>query len=256
MHGRWTNTGDKQTAQAEQAREAKLAFQGRMAPIIEEQIDAQTEALGKQKAFLDDQLDIQKQIASERVRGAHEELQKAQQTLKTIQEQLKAVREQYMSAKERFGLADPMQQQRLIAINRKAQRFGVQALNREELTDIGGMGLDSTSGIMRQGAFGLADRAGFDREFAGAERNKAQALAGAERQLQGQIRAGVDVGGNVRVTLDSNVDAVARSPSDRVAALVAPQLRRVAEEAARLTSEKRANERDFRTGRQKAGAGG
>lgn len=176
-------------------------------------LDAQQEAAEYAAKLAQQRLDTEREIIGERRTMLKEEIRGEQEKLKATQTKIKAEKDALLSAQERFGQMNERDQQRVLAIGRKAKE-NPDALTRQERAELRNVGLDSTREIASRGDVAAAERAGFSTVFGGEERSRIDALQKQERQLEISVKDKREL----VVQIDREEDELARRAAEAIAA--------------------------------------
>lgn len=174
------------------ARQAELAGQlSNTAGMSEERIQAmlseQADLAQQQVQLANERLSVEQEIYRIKRDEATESLSAMESELQMVQRIQQVERERLMTAKERFGAMTEAEQQRILAVRRRAEEVGAANLSVEELQLLQGVGLTSTSRIASEGLTARAEAGRFGELVMPEDTAASEAAAARERELNVSI---------------------------------------------------------------------
>lgn len=167
---------------------AELAAPGGMDENRRQALMAEEADLAQQQVQLaNERLQVEQEIYRTKRDEATESLSAMESELQMVQRIQQVERERLMTAKERFGAMSEAEQQRVLAVRRRAEEVGAANLSVEELQLLQGVGLTSTSRIASEGLTARAEAAGFGELVTGEDTAASEAAAARERELNVSI---------------------------------------------------------------------
>ena len=205
-----------QLAWAQQnARRAQARPEGEIGAVSDQQKadEFHLKALDNGISAMKEMQGLAREMARAQIEGARVSLEKLQEQANLWKDMLREQRQGMMSGAERAGRASPEEVEKWKRASAKAQRLGVQALNREELSlleQVGPVHEQTAKGeFMRRGAALLGP------QILAPEIRHEQFLAGQARAAELRVSGGVQVGHNITVRHD-NLEAAAKQLADQL----------------------------------------